>query len=106
MIVDPILSTSRIEAMQREGWWKDENLLDYFDASLAENPDDLAIVEYRMDSGEKSQMTYRQLAEKADRIAVALAHYGIEKQDVVSFSITELVGICCHSSSLSSYWCR
>ena len=87
MIVDPILSTSRIEAMQREGWWKDENLLDYFDAALAENPDDLAIVEYRMDSGEKSQMTYRQLAEKADRIAVALAHYGIEKQDVVSFQL-------------------
>ncbi|MEH6543284.1 MAG: AMP-binding protein [Porticoccaceae bacterium] len=87
MIVDPILSASRIEAMQREGWWRDENLLDYFDAALVENPDDLAIVEYRMDSGEKSQMTYRQLAEKAERIAVALAHYGIEKQDVVSFQL-------------------
>ncbi|MBQ0799952.1 MAG: AMP-binding protein [Porticoccaceae bacterium] len=87
MIVDPILSASRIEAMQREGWWKDENLLDYFDAALTECPDDLAIVEYRMDSGEKSQMTYRQLAEKAERIAVALAHYGIEKQDVVSFQL-------------------
>ena len=87
MIVDPILSASRIEAMQREGWWKDENLLEYFDAALAECPDDIAIVDYRMDSGEKTQMSYRELADKAERIAVALAHYGIEKQDVVSFQL-------------------
>ena len=32
-------------------------------------------------------MTYRQLAEKAECVAVALAHYGIEKQDVVSFQL-------------------
>lgn len=87
MIVDPILSTSRIEAMQSEGWWQDENLLDYFDAALTECPDDIAIVDYRMESGEKAQISYRELAEKSERIAVALAHYGIEKQDVVSFQL-------------------
>lgn len=87
MIVDPILPDSRIEAMRNEGWWQDENLLDYFDEALAQCPDEVAIVDYRMESGEKNQLTYRQLAEKSERIAVALAHYGIEKQDIVSFQL-------------------
>lgn len=87
MIVDPIIPPERVQAMRSEGWWRDENLLEYFDAALAECPDDVAIVDYRTETGEKKQITYRQLAEQADRIAVGLAHYGIEKQDVVSFQL-------------------
>ncbi|MEZ0154445.1 MAG: AMP-binding protein [Candidatus Reddybacter sp.] len=87
MIVDPIISQQRIDAMQAGGWWKDENLLDYFDAALLACPDAIAIVDYRTESGEKILMTYRELAEKAERVAVALAHYGVEKQDVVSFQL-------------------
>ena len=87
MIVDPILPRERIEAMRAEGWWRDENLLDYFDAALATKPDDIAVVDYRAGTGEKIRVTYRELNERANKIAVALAHYGIEKQDVVSFQL-------------------
>ena len=87
MIVDPIIPQQRIDAMLEGGWWKDENLLDYFDAALLTCPDAIAIVDYRTESGEKILMTYRQLAEKAECVAVALAHYGVEKQDVVSFQL-------------------
>ncbi|MBQ0721545.1 MAG: AMP-binding protein [Gammaproteobacteria bacterium] len=87
MIVDPIISQQRIDAMRAGGWWRDENLLDHFDAALLACPDAIAIVDYRTETGEKILMTYRQLAEKAERVAVALAHYGIEKQDVVSFQL-------------------
>lgn len=87
MIVDPIIPQQRIDAMRAGGWWKDENLLDYFDAALLACPDTIAIVDYRTESGEKILLTYRQLAERAERVAVALAHYGIEKQDVVSFQL-------------------
>lgn len=87
MIVDPIIPQCRIDAMRAEGWWQDENLLDYFDAALAYCPDDIALVDYRTDSGEKILMSYRDLAEKSERIAVALVNYGIEKQDVVSFQL-------------------
>ncbi|OUS05486.1 cyclohexanecarboxylate-CoA ligase [Gammaproteobacteria bacterium 54_18_T64] len=87
MIVDPIVPQQRIDAMRAGGWWRDENLLDYFDSALLTCPDAIAIVDYRTESGEKICMTYRQLAEKAERVAVALAHYGIEKQDVVSFQL-------------------
>ena len=87
MIVDPIIPQQRIDAMRAGGWWKDENLLDYFDAALLSCPDAIAIVDYRTESGEKILMTYRELAEKAERVAVALAHYGVEKQDVVSFQL-------------------
>ena len=44
MIVDPILPQERIEAMRAEGWWRDENLLDYVDAALATHADDVAVV--------------------------------------------------------------
>jgi len=87
MIVDPIISQQRIDTMRAEGLWQDENLLDYFDAALLASPDAIAVVDYRTESGEKILMTYRQIAEKAERVAVALAHYGIEKQDVVSFQL-------------------
>ena len=87
MIVDPILPQERIEAMRAEGWWRDENLLDYVDAALATHADDVAVVDYRTGTGEKICVTYRELNERANKIAVALAHYGIEKQDVVSFQL-------------------
>ena len=87
MIVDPIIPQQRIDAMRAGGWWKDENLLDHFDAALKACPDAIAIVDYRTESGEKILLTYRQLAERSERVAVALAHYGIEKQDIVSFQL-------------------
>ncbi len=87
MIVDPILPAARVEKMQREGWWRDKNLLDYFDAALAQNPDEIAIVDFRAESGKKITVTYRELDERANQVAVALAHFGIEKQDVVSFQL-------------------
>lgn len=87
MIIDPILPRERIEAMRAEGWWRDENLLDYFDAALVARPDHVAVVDYRTETGQKISVTYRELNERANKIAVALAHYGIEKQDVVSFQL-------------------
>jgi len=87
MIVDPIIPQQRIDAMRAGGWWRDENLLDHFDAALQACPDAIAIVDYRTETGEKILVTYRQLADRAERVAVALAHYGIEKQDVVSFQL-------------------
>ncbi len=87
MIVDPIIPQERIDAMRAGGWWRDKNMLDAFDAALASCPDDVAVVDYRTETGEKILMTYRELAEKAERVAVALAHYGIGKQDIVSFQL-------------------
>lgn len=87
MIVDPILPPARIEQMSREGWWRNQNLLEFFDAAVAHHPDQIAIVDYRAESGQKISVTYRELDERATRVALALAHYGIEKQDVVSFQL-------------------
>ena len=87
MVVDPILPQERIEAMRREGWWRDENVLEYFDQALAECPDDVAIVDFRTESGEKIKISYRELDMYSRQIAIALAHYGIEKQDIVSFQL-------------------
>jgi cyclohexanecarboxylate-CoA ligase len=86
-MVDPILSQARIEQMRREGWWRDENLLDYFDAAVKNCPEHIAVVDYRLESDEKNALTYRELNARVTRIALALAHYGVEKQDIVSFQL-------------------
>ncbi len=87
MIVDPIIPQDRIDAMRAADLWRDENMLDAFDAALLSCPDDIAIVDYRTETGEKILVTYRELNERAERVAVALAHYGVEKQDIVSFQL-------------------
>ncbi|MEO2044439.1 MAG: AMP-binding protein [Nitrospinaceae bacterium] len=87
MNLDPILPQERTDAMRSAGWWQDENLLALFDAALTEKPDEVAVVDFRVETGEKTSVTYRQLNDKATRIALALAHYGIEKQDVVSVQL-------------------
>ena len=87
MIVDPIISQDRIDSMRAEGLWREGNMLDAFDAALVSCPDDIAIVDYRTETGEKILMTYRELNQRAERVAVALAHYGVERQDIVSFQL-------------------
>ncbi|MBV1904551.1 MAG: AMP-binding protein, partial [Pseudomonadales bacterium] len=87
MNLDPILPQKRSDIMHREGWWQDENILDYFDAAVSENPNDIAVVDFRVESGVKNSVTYRDLDTRATKIAIALAHCGIAKQDVVSVQL-------------------
>lgn len=87
MIVDPILSAERIQAMRAAGWWRDVTLLEYFDAALAAGPDRIALVDYRTETRTKIRLTYRELDARARAIAVGLARHGIERQDVVSFQL-------------------
>lgn len=87
MAIETILPQQRITTMRSEGWWRNENLLEYFDAALADCPDEVAVVDYRTESDEKLCITYKELDNRAQRIALALAYYGIKKQDVVSFQL-------------------
>jgi len=87
MIVDPILPQSRIDDMQRHGWWQNKTLLEYFEAALRERPEAIAVVDLRTATGVKNSLSFAALNDKATRIALALVHYGIGKQDVVSFQL-------------------
>jgi cyclohexanecarboxylate-CoA ligase len=70
--------------MIEQGHWRDRTINDYLDACVAACPDKLALSAYRSDTGEITRLTYRELARRADRIAVGLARLGVGRDDVVA----------------------
>lgn len=87
MGMDPIIPPARRQAAVASGAWKDRSLLDDFDAVLARDPDRPAIISYRIESGDRTAMSYAALDAAARRIAAGLAALGIRRGEVVSFQL-------------------
>jgi non-ribosomal peptide synthetase component E (peptide arylation enzyme) len=69
------------------GWWEGLTLHDLFAASAERTPDRLALVDApnrtEFTIGEPGRWTYREVGERTDRLAAALAAEGVGKGDVV-----------------------
>ncbi len=87
MEFDAILVPPRRAAMVERGLWHDRTINDYLDARVAEAPDKTALVAYRTGVGEELSLTYRELANMADRVAVGLSKIGIGQNDVLSYQL-------------------
>ncbi|SME90907.1 cyclohexanecarboxylate-CoA ligase [Tistlia consotensis] len=87
MEFDPVLIAPRRRQMRAQGFWPDRTINDYLAACLAERPDQEALVGTNSVSGEETRLTYRQLAERAERIAGGLVRLGIGAGDVVSYQL-------------------
>jgi cyclohexanecarboxylate-CoA ligase len=84
MEFDAVLLPPRRARMVEQGFWVDRTINDDLDACLAECPDKLALTAYRVESGEVTRFTYREMAKMADRIAVGLHRLGVRKNDIVA----------------------
>ncbi len=82
-----ILSLDRIEAMEQAGLWGYTTLIDAFDDVVARTPHQIAIVEYKAESGTKSSLSYADLNRRVVLLALALADAGVGKGDVVSYQL-------------------
>ena len=87
MATDPILSAERITAMQQAGLWSDRLLVDYLDEAVEKHPDRVAIRDSKSTTGVATVLTYAQLKEKVDRLALGLIALGVEKDDIVSYQL-------------------
>lgn len=87
MTIDPILPDARVAQMLAEGWWRDDTLLDCFDAAVAARPDAIAVVDFRVETGVKNSVSYRELDQRVARIGLALADLGVQQHDIVSFQL-------------------
>ncbi len=85
--MDPIIPPGRRDAAVASGAWKDRSLLDDFDAALARDPDRAAIIAYRIETGERTSLSYAALDHTVRRMAAGLAGLGIAKGDVASFQL-------------------
>ncbi len=83
--IDPILPPERRRAMHQAGLWHDRVLLDDLDYQLAHAPHRVAVVGSNSVTGQRTVLSYGELARRADRIAGGLARLGVEPGDIVSY---------------------
>ena len=84
MEFDTILLSTRRARMLDQKLWHQRTINDALDACVNECPDKLALVALQVESGERTQFTYREMARMADRIAIGLSRLGVNKGDVVA----------------------
>ncbi|PHR83034.1 MAG: cyclohexanecarboxylate-CoA ligase [Colwellia sp.] len=84
MKFDAILIEPRIKEMTEKGSWQDKTVNDYFDICLKQCPDKCAVTSIIIETGERTDLTYRQLDILANQIATGLSKLGINRNDVVS----------------------
>ena len=64
-----------IEEYTSKGWWQNLTYGDLLDRAAAAYPDKTAIIDAR------ARLTYAELKDKVDRLAIALADLGLKKYD-------------------------
>ena len=102
------LTQDRIDAMTAAGFWPNRTILDYFDDALESTPDKVCVTDHNSTTGSSTMLTYRQLDRLARRIAIGLAHHGIERGDVVALQLPswwEFVAIhlaCVHIGAITN----
>jgi cyclohexanecarboxylate-CoA ligase len=80
------LDASRRAAMRASGLWPDRLFTDFLDEALREAPDALAIVDARADAT-TARLTWRELGDAVQCIALGLAELGVQRGQVVSFQL-------------------
>ena len=85
MAFEIFLPQSRIE--ESRGLWPDRLPIDNLDAAAAGSPGVTAFVGWNSELRGEVRLSYAELAERADKIAVGLVALGIGKGDVVAFQL-------------------
>ncbi|MEL0083036.1 MAG: AMP-binding protein [Gammaproteobacteria bacterium] len=82
-----ILSPERLKAARANGYWTGRLLTDYLDDTVAVDPGRTAIIDYNSERGGRQQLSYGDLSEQVDRIALGLDRLGVGVGDVVAFQL-------------------
>jgi len=85
--MDILLAPERLKSNRSAGYWTDRLLTDYLDDVVARDPDRVAIVDNNSQRGSRQQLTYGELSEQVDRIALGLSRLGVGIADVVAFQL-------------------
>lgn len=84
MEFDTVLLPPRRERMIARGFWHDRTINDDLAQCVKQCPDKVALTAYRLEKGEVTRFTYREMDNMADRIAVGLFRLGVRRNDVVA----------------------
>jgi cyclohexanecarboxylate-CoA ligase len=81
------LPPERLSEMKARGLWPDRLLTDYLDDAVRARPGHSAVTGYISESGESVRLSYAELSQRAERIALGLVALGVEPGEVVSFQL-------------------
>lgn len=84
MEFDAVLIEPRLEEMSEKGLWHDKTPNNFLDLCLSRTPDKRAVASIRVETGARTDLTYRELDQLARRAAVGLTRLGVVSGDVVS----------------------
>jgi len=84
MIFDTILIPPRRDFCIATGLWHDRTIHDEMDRCLELCPDKIALTAVQSESGDVTRLTYRELSDLADKVALGLVRLGISRDDVVA----------------------
>ena len=84
MDFDAVLLPARRARMLEQKRCYQRTINDALDACVAQHPDKRALTTLRVETGERQQFTYREMARMADRMAVGLSRLGVVAGDVVA----------------------
>lgn len=77
----------RAKELRAKGFWTDQVLEDLFQRSVVATPHKKAVVAHRADGPQPTVLTFRELDERAGRVAASLRGLGVHPGDVVSVQL-------------------
>lgn len=90
-----LVSQEKIQEYTKNGWWGDETILDIVFSTASEKPDTEAIVDpyNRPDlvGGEPKRLTYKDMVQNIDRLAIHFEQAGVKKDDIVLVQLPNVV---------------
>jgi len=78
---------TRRDAMTRAGLWHDETLLGHFRRAVDLHPDKTSVIATQAETGAVVRLSFAELDQLSDQVAVGLMRRGIGDGDVVSFQL-------------------
>ncbi|WHZ00882.1 AMP-binding protein [Neobacillus sp. YX16] len=76
-----------IEDFVKKGIWNNIDLYSLLEDTASKKPDQVAIVTYKEQSGDRTEVTYGELLEKVNNTAAAFTKLGVKSGDVVSVQL-------------------
>jgi len=87
--------TERIKDLTQRGWWGEQTLDDLFRAAVKASPDRLALVDQfnrsEFTDGEAQRLTFSELANIAENVAVRFYESGLRRDDIVIVQLPNIV---------------
>lgn len=84
MEFDAVLLPPRREKMLKHGYWLNKTILQFLDEAVQLNPHKIALVSYKAEDQTERSLSYQEILNISNKMALGLKKLGIKKNDVVS----------------------